>query len=84
MRGRQDSFRYHQLTPGPVAIQLHSRPEARALSVGSHSLWRVCPEYGSGGANMEPTASGREALAGPVFEGWNIGAVSVPRARGSR
>src|ERR1039458_1964137 len=47
--GPRVAYRYHQLTPGPVSIQLHSRLEARALSVGSHSLWRVYPEYGSGG-----------------------------------
>ncbi len=30
---------------------------------------------------MERTASGSEALPGPVFEGWNIGSVSVKRVR---
>ena len=50
-------------------------------SVGSHSLWRVYPEYGSGGPNMERTASVSETFPASVFEGWNIGAVSVKRLR---
>src|ERR1019366_3314403 len=37
------------------------RPGARTPpSVGSHSLWRVYPEYGSGDPKMERTASGSE------------------------
>ena len=30
---------------------------------------------------MLPTASGTETIPGPVFEGWNIGAVTVKRVR---
>jgi hypothetical protein len=41
----------------------------------------VYPEYGTGGPNRDRAVSGSDILSGSVFEGWNIGAVSVKRVR---